>query len=319
MKPEGLKELGLTNSTATFYESYKMAAKAGKKFAMGDAVKQFSFLNRWFIFKRTSDGTTAPESVIATVEGVTAAPAASARPSAAPTECETAVPSEQVQLAATAGPDYRYAATEVINFYTDAGLTDKLGIKDTGFARYLAPSTYFSIPDQDDPKVVYPSLEYYIAAMKYKVATNKPEFAKTLFSRDGSLFYKYVNRRTEETKAGAKKLSDDREIAILKDETVDIRKETTSAGFKRNKAIFNEVAWNEQQDALLRYAMTYRYDKDPRYRKIIEAARAQHKYLLYYTSSGAASELGGRRRANDNRIEGQNKIGKMMMEIAGFT
>jgi hypothetical protein len=325
VKPEGLRELGLANSTATFYESYKMAAKAGKKFAMGDAVKQFSFLNRWFIFKRTSDGTTAPASVVAAAaaegaEGLTAAERAQAQEEGQAQGQPQGQPQGQAQPQpqATAGPDYRYAATEVINFYTDAGLNDKLGIKDPGFARYLAPSTYFSIPDQDDPKVTYPSLEYYIAAMKYKVATNKPEFAKTLFSRDGSLFYKYVNRRTEETKAGAKKLSDDREIAILKDETVDIRKETTSAGFKRNKAVFNEVAWNEQQDALLRYAMTYRYDKDPRYRKIIEAARAQHKYLLYYTPSGAASELGGRRRANDNRIEGQNKIGKMMMEIAGF-
>jgi hypothetical protein len=308
VKPDGLRELGLASSSATFYDSYKMAAKAGKKFAMGDAVKQFSFLNRWFIFKRTSDGTTAPAEVIAATE--TATEASSLPPQ------EVA---ETVGAPATAGPNYRYTAAEVINFYTDAGLSDKLGIKDPAFARYISPSTYFSIPDPDDPKVVYPSLEYYIAAMKYKVATNKPEFAKTLFSRDGSMFYKYVNRRTEETKAGAKKLSDDREIAILKDETLDIRKETTPAGFKRNKAVFNEVAWNEKQDDLLKYALTYRYDKDPRYRKIIEAARSQHKFLLYYTPSGAASELGGRRRANDNRIEGQNKIGKIMMEIAGFT
>jgi predicted NAD-dependent protein-ADP-ribosyltransferase YbiA (DUF1768 family) len=269
---------------------------------MGDAVKQFSFLNRWFIFKRTSDGTTAPVEV------------------AGPVEAAPGRPTELTATAtATAGPNYRYTAAEVINFYTDAGLSDKLGIRDPGFARYISPSTYFSIPDADDSKVLYPSLEYYIAAMKYKVATNKPEFAKTLFSRDGSLYYKYINRRTEETKAGAKKLSDDREIAILKDETVDIRKETTPAAFKRNKAVFNEVAWNEKQDDLLKYALTYRYDKDSRYRTIIEAARSQHKFLLYYTPSGAASELGGRRRANDNRIEGQNKIGKIMMEIAGFT
>ena len=53
-----LKALGLRNSTNLYEESYQMATagKDSKKYPMSDAVKEFSFLNRWYIFKRTSDG-----------------------------------------------------------------------------------------------------------------------------------------------------------------------------------------------------------------------------------------------------------------------
>jgi hypothetical protein len=49
-----LAELSLTSSTNTFDVSHTMAEKseAKKKYSMSDSVKQFSFLNRWFIFKR---------------------------------------------------------------------------------------------------------------------------------------------------------------------------------------------------------------------------------------------------------------------------
>lgn len=307
VKPEGLRELGLTHSTNTFDESYKMATKAGKKFAMGDAVKQFSFLNRWFIFKRYSNGEEVVVENSVGVEGPATTTAAAA----------TVPAVEEAAPGAATITNRKYKASEVINFYTEAGLGDKLGIKDPGFARYLAPSAYFPIPDQTDPSIVYPSLEHFIAGMKYKLASNNPSIATKLFSREGVIAEKYRNIRTKETRAGAVKLSDNRDAELLKDETTDIRKETTPAGFKRNKAIFAEASWNSQQDELLRYALTYRYDKDVRYRRAIEAARNQKKYLLYYTA-GSANELGGRRRANDERIEGQNKIGKIMMEIAGF-
>ena len=304
LKPEQMRELGLNNSSALFDESFKMAAKAGKKFAMGEAVKQFSFLNRWFIFKRTGDGSevaqeeapVAPTSTVANPEG----------------EADF-VP--EVQAHTT---DRKYKPNEVINFYTDAGIGDKLGIKDPEYARYIAPSAYFPIPDKDDSKIIYPSLEHFIGGMKYKYATNNPSVSTKLFSRDGTISEKYRNIRTMETRAGTTKISDDRDAELLNDETKDIRKETTATGFKNNKALFAEATWNSLQDELLRYALNYRYDKDARFRRIAEAARTQNKILLYYSQSGAASELGGRRRSSDGRIEGKNKIGQIIMSIAGF-
>jgi SAM-dependent methyltransferase len=46
--------IGLEHSTAMFSESHEMAKKAKQTYNMPPAVQQFSFLNRWFIFKRKS-------------------------------------------------------------------------------------------------------------------------------------------------------------------------------------------------------------------------------------------------------------------------
>ena len=70
-----LKELGLRKSTNLFEESYRMATeKAPKKFPMNDTVKQFSFLNRWYIFKRTSEGIAEGNVDIATLAKQVVAP-----------------------------------------------------------------------------------------------------------------------------------------------------------------------------------------------------------------------------------------------------
>ena len=278
LKPDQLREIGLTRSTALFDESFKMAGKTGKKFVMGEAVKQFSFMNRWFMFKRTSDGTAVEEE---------AAPIA-APPLPNPSEEIASAPSDSAAVAVPR-TNRKYKTSEVINFYTDAGVVVTLSIKDPYFARYLAPSAYFPIPDQTDPEIIYPSLEHFIAAMKYKFATNAPKFAKSIFSRDGSIHQKYLNIRATETRAGAVKLSNPREAELLNDETSEIRKKTTPAGFNANKAVFDEAKWIASQDELLLYALTYRYDKDSRFRKIVEAARNQGKILLYYTRGGSAS------------------------------
>jgi hypothetical protein len=57
---EELDEVGLGNSTNMYETSYAMATKTEdgrKKYGMNEASRQYSFLNRWYIFKRTSQGT----------------------------------------------------------------------------------------------------------------------------------------------------------------------------------------------------------------------------------------------------------------------
>lgn len=55
MEAMGLK--GYSQSTAMFDSSYDKIPKAAKKkFEMSDAVSKFSFLNRWYVFKRKSAG-----------------------------------------------------------------------------------------------------------------------------------------------------------------------------------------------------------------------------------------------------------------------
>jgi len=56
LNPEELEEMRLKSSTNTFDVSYDMAAAGGYTYPMSTPLKTFSFLNRWFIFKRRSTG-----------------------------------------------------------------------------------------------------------------------------------------------------------------------------------------------------------------------------------------------------------------------
>jgi len=50
----------------------------------------------------------------------------------------------------------------------------------------------------------------------------------------------------------------------------------------------------------------------------VEAARTQGKYLLYsQPATNAGSEWGGQWKSG--RIQGENKVGRIVMEIAGFS
>ncbi len=75
LNAEELADLGLQHSTNLFSESHAMAARNGRNFPMSPKLKQFSFLNRWFIFKRRSTGAEIPY----TAPGIASAVSAKAR------------------------------------------------------------------------------------------------------------------------------------------------------------------------------------------------------------------------------------------------
>ena len=386
-----LKEVGLEQSTSLFDVSYDMAVKARQKFPMSDAVKQFSFLNRWFIFRRKTEKvldkgavdamvpvassalppsappvsekkkprivdttlkatlaknqkklqelkaevptTPAEKKEVEALEKqveedkkkiatVNAAVAAAAVKEAEGLSLEEALPVaapaapaalRTIPVAATAVPSATYAVGEVFQFYAGAALQDKLKMGDKGAGRWLAPQAPFPIEEEG---VQYPTLEHYMAAMLYKKATNKPELAMSLFSRDGAIHQEYVRQRLGETAGGTKLLSEERDFELLKQEAEDVRAAIRPAELKKRKVAFDAGAWASVKDEVLRVGLKQRWEKDARLRKIIEAARAQGKILLYY-SPGAATNLGGVRK-DDGRIEGDNKIGKIWMELANF-
>jgi hypothetical protein len=102
---EELKEVGMVNSTATFDVSYAMAQKKGEKFPMSPAIKEFSFLNRWFIFKRKRQ-----ESVAAAV--VAEGEVVNAKRVNAPSVA-TAAPKGRAEHAANAARANALAATTI--------------------------------------------------------------------------------------------------------------------------------------------------------------------------------------------------------------
>ncbi len=381
---EELKEVGMVNSTATFDVSWDMAKKKGEKFPMGDAIKEFSFLNRWFIFKRkrqesmaaamvaeaevtgTATGTgTGTGTGTATGTGTgtevpkgrraNAVNAARAN-SLAATAVQDAVPgvlapnvrnerTAQVAKAAALSPPVNAAASingtvgvapgaaaptersytkgEVFLFYGKAGLNDEqLKIKDPGAGRWLSPSARFPIEDQDT-KVVYPTVEHYIAGMRMKIATDKPELAESLFGREGSIHQKFLAERVALTNAGTKQLSEEEDARLLEAEIAAVKDAMREPYLKRYwrgvmGKIVDEAKWATAKDQVIEDAVTQRWTKDARFRKIVEAARDRGKYLLYYTPGVSTSNVGGLRSTKSGVIEGQNKIGKTIMRLAGY-
>ena len=52
--PEEMATMGLVSSSNLFSVSHEMAAESGRNYPMSQSVRTFSFLNRWFIFRRRS-------------------------------------------------------------------------------------------------------------------------------------------------------------------------------------------------------------------------------------------------------------------------
>jgi predicted NAD-dependent protein-ADP-ribosyltransferase YbiA (DUF1768 family) len=224
-----------------------------------------------------------------------------------------------VERATAAGPQKKYKPGEVFRFFGRAELKDSLAIKDPGAARWLALSAPFPIPDGS---VEYPTVNHYLAGMKYKVATDKPELGPDLFSSKGTIHTKYLRQREQiaykhkdEKERGQVKEHEDQEL--LRAEAADVADAALPKTIKRYKAQFDESQWLAQKDDVLKKALTYRWNHDARFRRIVEAAKQKEKYLLYYTGSSTISSFGGIRK-EDGRIEGENQVGKILMELAGY-
>jgi predicted NAD-dependent protein-ADP-ribosyltransferase YbiA (DUF1768 family) len=382
LNAEELKAVGLEASTNTFDVSWEMARRAGKNFPMVEAIKDFSFLNRWFIFKRKRQAPVA-EAAAAEAENLAAArglegnrlaagiaapanqsgrmgaalanaaavSAAAGREMNAAAERAAAVEANGLSSAANRGgppggpasaelapfrtvpvergalaaPAKAYNAAEVFQFYRNASKKDVLGINDFGAGRYLAPSGPFPIEDPDDPTVQYPSVEHFMAGMMIKHASDKPELAKTLFARAtdrnkgiGSIHQKFLlERQIASNAAGGKPLTEDQDQDFIRRESEAVKDAMTPAALSRFRVTIDKAAWATAKDAFLEEALRQRWTKDARFRKIVEAARNQGRYLLFYSPGANSQNLGGTR-GNDGIIKGENKYGKIIMQLAGY-
>jgi hypothetical protein len=150
--------------------------------------------------------------------------------------------------------------------------------------------------------------------MFYRFATNVPDQAMKLFSKAGAIRQKYL--------AAAVNKSDSERAELLSEEIKEVRSKwyvprSRNAALKSYRATFNEAAWNTEKDRAIAYAIKYRWEKDARFHRIVEAAREDGKYLLFYAGSTGVDELGGRRDIN-KMIVGENKIGRAIMKVAGY-
>lgn len=336
---EEVAEVGLKNSTAMFSESYQMAAERGRKYDMPDDVKTFSFLNRWFIFKRRSmEALTARVAADATRVAETETRVSMAASIRARKESEEAdkiiaatmrsadgdpglvaaaatVVSGPASIYVSLEPGRKYETAQIFQFFLGAKGTTKLkGVSDPDAASWLAPGSPFPIQDPMDSGVQYPSAEHFLAAIFYRTATSVPEQATKLFATNGAIHQKYL--------AAAMGKSDTERAELLGEEIKEVRSKwymprSRNAALKAYRATYNEAAWNTEKDKAIGYAMAYRWEKDARFHKIVDAARKDKKYLLFYAGTTGVDELGGRRDMS-KMIVGENKIGRAIMKVAGY-
>ena len=322
---DDLASTGLKTCTELFDDSHKAAAKAGRKFPMTPAVEQFSFLNRWFIFRRHGDVDltqgegTQPVATNATRANVVSGPVSD---EAVGAEVQANAVAHEERAAAipigTTSGKRQYAPAELLQFYQEAAAQDRLKIGDKTAMRWISPGSPFPIQDPAAVTETYPSIEHFLAAMRYKVATDKPGLAQSLFGPQGTIHQKFLRQRAAEmgVGVGAKPLTDDRDAKLITEEMKEIHDEMRQTAMKKWKAKFDEAKWSAVKDDLLKEAVRQRWSKDARFRTIVEAAKQQGKTLLFYTGS-ASSEYGGKR-TQEGYLEGENKLGKAIMEIAAF-
>jgi SAM-dependent methyltransferase len=277
--PSELAAMKLPASSALFGDSYKPL------YVMPDAAKQFSFMNRWFIFRRRSNGVVQ--------------------------KAAAAVPAP---LAAAAPPPPAAVSDEnrpVFKFHSGAVLKDDLKIGRKDWARYISPYTYSRLRDTKTPTVIYPSLEAAFAAAKFQNGTDKPELAATLFSTTSSIHQKYLKARRDEGTITEKRNSE-----LLEEEASEMRDLCKPAEIKRLGAKWSEPKWAENRDQAMRAYVQQRYDTDAEFKRIMDAVRAVSGRLVFYNGS-KPSELGGVVKG-EGVIEGQNKMGQFYMATVGL-
>lgn len=350
LTPGELKDLGLEHSTNTFDVSYKMAEKAKHKYEMENAVKEFSFLNRWFIFKRHD--MKAPEDIeVAVADDILKAAEQVAKLQEEPDKEEAKeekkddkeIKEDDTAITITEeekGPEtFRLPSPDALFYLADIfrvgpkvsldeddsfDIGAKIKFKDRtklgngGVGRWLALNALFPIRDPEEEDVVYPSIEHFMAGMIMKKATKKPSLAKTLFSSTGSIHARFQGIRSQ--KVGKRGILSDKDYyEILEDETSAVAQALKKSELRAFGVKVDDTVWNSIKNDMLRIGLTERWERDAVLKDIVENARTMGKYILYYTGS-AASDIGGTivKEGVQYKIAGENKVGKLIMELAGF-
>lgn len=324
-----LGEFGLYHSANMFSESHAMAASLGKAYPMLPVVQKFSFLNRWFIFRRRR---TAGLTVMPVMRRRRVAPEAEVAPASvvveeireAPPPVLEAENIEEAEANAGAGAETEANGGELtvadgpIYVFSHRSAKAKkselksLGIKDSDWRRYISTVTPFGFKDRLDPSILYPNFEAAIASAKIQVASKKPELGPQLFSLEGNLHQEII---AEEAAAGAE-VSDNARAELAEKEVKAIfaamkPKALKTVGIKK---IVDE-AWEAQRESIIVDYVRQRFEGDVKFQTILAALGAQKARLVYgYSASG---DLAGE--VDEETISGDNLYGRALMRAVGLT
>jgi hypothetical protein len=330
LSSEDQKALGLSASSQMFRETLE---SAGKRYDMSEALKRYSFLNRWYIFKRVEDKRPVPltyEARIPKPPILTQTMLSSEKP-ALIEEAPKLVVSE---LAVEKEADMPTAEPYLI----DPTLEDsRLDPENKDWPRYLSLGMLVpeGLTDQVAPNpssigggqtvpikraVFYPSVEAGIAAAKYQIATDKPELGPQIFGLEGTLHQKFESERQRlaGNDAAMKKTVDD--------QVAQTRVLSGKAKIKGFKAAWDQEAWDTGKEVVYKKYLRERFRLDERFKDLASRVVKLTKENPVTAQDGTVyrepilvngtdpSELGVGVRGGV-LVGGQNKVGKWIAEL----
>jgi hypothetical protein len=312
-----------------FGDSWSVAEAAGQSYAMSDAVRRYSFLNRWYIFKRRSDRRPVlPAAVPAPPVGLTevrpeAASEAVAGGAAAPPQLDIIELSEEVGVGAGVAAAAAAPAPEPIAALPPPGpyivnmpgfsLDERLGAALADWKNYMALGTPVEITDLADPSIKYPSVEAAIAAAKYQRTTDKPALGASLFRVEGAIYQKYLPEITAaERWSAAYYRAIDRLVVAIRTAATPKKMETYRAIPKKED--WNKAAWDAQKADVYQGYLMQRFRVDERFREMVQAIQRAGGEILFANGT-EPTELGVGIRMDGSVAGGENKIGKWIQEL----
>jgi hypothetical protein len=339
LTPLECAEIGVPASSQMFSESWTAAESGGQTYAMSDAVRRYSFLNRWYIFKRRSDRRPAPPSAAPAApvgltemrpEVVSEAVAAAAAPPLPAAAAAGPVPQlDVIELpggeeegvlpagAAAAAVAEPVAALPPPGPYIvnrpEFALDDRLGAALADWQQYMALGTPVEITDLADPSIKYPCVEAAIAAAKYQRTTDKPALGASLFRVEGAIYQKFA------PELAAVERWSEAYYKVIERLVTAIRTAATPKKMASYKAIpaaegWNKAAWDAQKADVYQGYLGQRFRIDERFREMIQAIQRAGGEILFANGT-EPTELGVGVRIDGSIAGGENKIGKWMQAL----
>jgi hypothetical protein len=305
--------MGLTASTQMFRDAFESSKR---RYDMVDALKKYSFLNRWYIFKRVADKRPAPLSVTATVRPpvltelapvseLGSAPA----PAPAPASASELAPNQNLPV---------LQVTEVVPLLINPAnkeLDSRLGDDLNDWPRYMSLGTLTGLKNLFTPgatETIFPSIEAAVAAAKYQVATDKPELGPQIFGVQGTLHQKFEAER--------KRLAGNSEALAktVDDQVSQTRILSGKAKIKSFKATWNQEAWDDNKEMVYKKYLAERFKVDDKFREMVIRVTAVAKDTgtsLMLVNGNEPNELGVGLKEGVV-VGGENKVGKWIMELS---
>ena len=211
-----------------------------------------------------------------------------------------------------------YKPESVFLFGPEVSLTaNVLEREDKFYPRKLSPISQFMIKEEGKD-IEYPSLEHFWAAMKVLHAGACSKASKTAlaesFSCEGSIHSEAKERLTKEVKE--KHALSTQNQARMKIAIEELGKIQTAL----NKISYDDAKWIKLRNKYIRYGLEQRWKHDAEFHKTVEDLRLKNAYLLYSIGPhlGDSTGLLAGKIRKDRTIDGDNLIGKIIMELAKY-